>query len=341
MAVMQLREAINLTLRQEMERDRNVILLGEDIVGGMGTPGGPEAIGGIWKTTEGLFGQFGANRVIDTPISESAIIGAAAGAALAGKRPVAELMFADFVGVCFDQIWNQIAKFRYMFGGKTRCPVVIRIAYGAGRNAGPQHSQAVYAMMTAIPGIKVVVPSSPAEAKGLLAMAIRDDDPVLFFEPKALYAMREEVPEGEYLIPFGHARCVRQGRDVTIVSIGQFVNIAAAAADMLAQEGIGCDVIDLRTTSPLDEETILDSVEYTGRLVVVDENGPRCGLAADIAAMVGDKAFSTLRAPVKMVTPPHTPVPFSVELERAYLPSKERIADTVRQLLCFPEGSPR
>ena len=338
MAVMQLREAINLTLRQEMERDPSVIVLGEDVVGGMGTAGGPEAIGGIWKTSEGLFGKFGAGRVIDTPISESAIIGAAAGAALAGKRPVAELMFADFVGVCLDQIWNQMAKFRYMFGGKSRCPAVVRIAYGAGRNAGPQHSQAVYGLMTAIPGLKVVVPSSPAEAKGLLATAIRDDDPVLFFEPKALYAMREEVPEEEYLIPFGHARSVREGSDVTVVTCGQLVQTAARVADDLSKEGIGCDVLDLRTTSPIDEEAILDSVELTGRLVVVDENGPRCGLATDISALVADKAFAALRAPVKMVTPPHTPVPFAVELERAYLPSAQSVESAVRAVLGYREG---
>lgn len=341
MAVMQFREAITLTLRQEMARDPSVIVLGEDVVGGMGTAGGPEAIGGIWKTSEGLYGQFGADRVIDTPISESAIIGAAAGAALTGKRPVAEIMFADFIGVCLDQIWNQMAKFRYMFGGKSRCPAVVRVAYGAGRNAGPQHSQAVYGMMTAIPGLKVVIPSSPAEAKGLLASAIRDDDPVLFFEPKALYAMREEVPEEEYLIPFGHARSVREGSDVTIVTCGQLVGTAAKAADALARDGIGCDVLDLRTTSPLDEEAILDSVELTGRLVVLDENGPRCGLAADIAALAAAKAFAALRAPVRMVTPPHTPVPFAVELERAYLPSAETVEAAVREVLGYREGSPR
>ncbi|NLR73201.1 alpha-ketoacid dehydrogenase subunit beta [Novosphingobium sp. ERN07] len=341
MAIMQLREAINLTLHQEMERDPRVIVLGEDVVGGMGTAGGPEAIGGIWKTTEGLYAKFGAGRVIDTPISESAIIGAAAGAALAGKRPVAELMFADFIGVCLDQIWNQMAKFRYMFGGKSRCPAVIRVAYGAGRNAGPQHSQAVYAMMTAIPGLKVVIPSSPAEAKGLLTQAIRDDDPVLFFEPKALYASREEVPEGEYLIPFGHARTVREGTDVTIVTCGQMVAVAAKAADKLAQQGIGCDVLDLRTTSPIDEEAILDSVELTGRLVVLDENPPRCGLAVDIAANVATKAFSALRAPVKMVTPPHSPVPFAVELERAYLPGVGDVEAAVHELLGYRGSAPR
>lgn len=341
MARMQLREAINLTLHQEMERDPNVIVLGEDVVGGMGTAGGPEAIGGIWKTSEGLYAKFGADRVIDTPISESAIIGAAAGAALAGKRPVAELMFADFIGVCLDQIWNQMAKFRYMFGGKTRCPAVIRIAYGAGRNAGPQHSQSAYAMMTAIPGLKVVIPSSPAEAKGLLTQAIRDDDPVLFFEPKALYATREEVPEDEYLIPFGHARMVREGTDVTIVTCGQLVATAAQAADRLAAQGIGCDVIDLRTTSPLDEEAILDSVETTGRLVVLDENPPRCGLAVDIAALAAEKAFAALRAPILTVTPPHTPVPFAVELERAYLPDAARVEQAVNDVLGYRGKAPR
>ncbi|GAA4810014.1 alpha-ketoacid dehydrogenase subunit beta [Sphingosinicella ginsenosidimutans] len=341
MAVMQLREAINLTLHQEMERDPNVIVLGEDLVGGMGTAGGPEAIGGIWKTSVGLYDKFGAGRVIDTPISESAIIGAAAGAALAGKRPVAELMFADFIGVCLDQIWNQMAKFRYMFGGKTKCPAVIRIAYGAGRNAGPQHSQAAYAMMTAIPGLKIVIPSSPAEARGLLTTAIRDDDPVLFFEPKALYAAREEVSEEEYLIPFGHARTVREGSDVTIVTCGQLVAVAAEAADRLAQQGIGCDVLDLRTTSPIDEEAILDSVELTGRLVVLDENPPRCGLAADVVGLVAGQAFAALRAPPRMVTPPHTPVPFAVELERAYLPNADSVETAVMEVLAYRGNAPR
>lgn len=335
MTRMQMREAINLTLRQEMERDPNVILIGEDVVGGMGTAGGPEAIGGIWKTSTGLYERFGAHRVIDTPISESAIIGAAAGAALTGLRPVAEIMFADFIGVCLDQIWNQMAKFRYMFGGASTCPAVIRCAYGAGRNAGPQHSQAVYGMMTAIPGLKVVIPSSPREAKGLLATAIRDDDPVLFFEPKALYAMKEDVPEDEFLIPFGHARMVREGRDVTLVTCGQLVATAEKAADQLAARGIACDVIDMRTTSPIDEEAILDSVELTGRLVVVDENPPRCGIARDIAGLVSDKAFSALKAPIGQVTPPHTPVPFAPELENAYLPSVERVIAEVDQLIGY------
>ena len=336
MTRMQMREAINFTLAQEMERDPNVILIGEDIVGGMGTPGGPEAIGGIWKTSTGLYERFGADRVIDTPISESAIIGAAAGAALTGLRPVAEIMFADFIGVCFDQIWNQMAKFRYMFGDASKCPAVIRFAYGAGRNAGPQHSQAAYAMMTSIPGLKVVIPSSPSEARGLLATAIRDDDPVLFFEPKALYAMKEEVSEEEYLIPFGHARMVREGTDATIVTCGQMVGLAEKAADELARQGISCDVIDLRTTSPLDEETILDSVEMTGRLIVLDENPPRCGIARDIAGMVSERAFSALRAPIMQVTPPHTPVPFAPSLENAYLPTTDQLIAAVGRAVGYP-----
>ena len=335
MTVMTIRDAINRTMHEEMERDPNVILLGEDVVGGAGTEGGQEAIGGIWGTSAGLYAKFGAGRVIDTPISESCIVGAAAGAALAGKRPIAELMFADFVGVCLDQLYNQIAKFRYMFGGKSKCPVVVRMTYGAGMNAGAQHSQAVYGMLTAIPGLKVVLPTTPADAKGLLSAAIRDDDPVMFFEHKALYANKGEVPDGDYVLPFGHARLVREGKDLTIVTCGRLVGFAEKAADALAAEGIGCDVIDLRTTSPLDEEAILDSVEVTGRLVVADENPPRCGLATDISALVAQKAFAALKAPIEMVTPPHTPIPFARELERAYMPSPDSIAAAARKTLGY------
>jgi pyruvate dehydrogenase E1 component beta subunit len=335
MAKMMLRDAVLKTLYEEMERDPNVVVLGEDLVGGMGTEGGPEAIGGIWSTSTGLYGKFGPERVIDTPISESAIVGAAAGLALAGKRPVAELMFADFVGVCLDQLWNQIGKFRYMFGGKTRCPAVIRMAYGAGFNAAAQHSQAVYSLVTALPGLKVVMPSTPADAKGLLTQAIRDDDPVLFMEHKALYAVSGEVPDGEHLVPFGHARLARAGGDATIVTCGMMVGFSEQAADALANEGIGCDVIDLRTTSPIDEETILDSVEATGRLIVVDESPPRCSLATDIAALASEKAFASLKAPPALVTAPHTPVPFARELESAYLPSPAKIEAAVRKTLAW------
>lgn len=335
MAEMMYRDAVLSTLFEEMERDENVVVLGEDIVGGMGTAGGPEAIGGIWSTSTGLFGKFGKNRVIDTPISESAIMGAAAGLALSGKRPVAELMFADFIGVSLDQIWNQIAKFRYMFGGKTRCPVVIRMAYGAGYNAAAQHSQSVHQILTGMPGLKVVMPSTPADVKGLLRQAIRDDDPVIFLEHKALYGVSGEVPDGDYVIPFGHARLSRAGQDVTIVSSGLLLGFCEAVADKLAAEGIGCDVIDLRTTSPIDEEAILDSVEVTGRLVVVDEAPPRCSLATDIVAIASEKAFASLKAPPAMVTAPHTPIPFARELESNYLPSADKIEAAVRKTLSW------
>lgn len=335
MAVMSIRDAINRTIFEEMERDESVIALGEDIVGGMGTAGGPEAIGGIWGATGGLYAKFGPDRVLDTPISESAIVGAAAGAALAGKRPIAELMFADFVGVSLDQLWNQMAKFRYMFGGKTKCPAVIRLIYGAGMNAAAQHSQSVYAMMTSMPGLKIALPATPADAKGLLTEAIRGDDPVLFFEHKAMFGVKGEVPDGEHRVKFGQARVTREGGDATIVTCGRMVNFSEKAADKLAAEGIGCDVIDLRTTSPMDEEAILDSVEATGRLVIVDESPPRCSLAADIAALVANKAFAALKAPPEMVTAPHTPIPFARELERAWLPSPQKIEDAVRKTLAY------
>ncbi len=336
MPVMNVREAINEALHLEMERDENVIVLGEDVSGGAGTPSGErEVIGGIWGTTAGLLPKFGDKRVIDTPISESAIVGAAAGASLVGKRAVAELMFADFIGVCLDQLMNQMAKFRYMFGGKAKCPVVVRLIYGAGTNAAAQHSQALYPLLTAIPGLKIVTPSNAADAKGLLASAIRDDDPVMFFEHKALYGKKCEVPEGEYLVPFGQANLLRAGDDVSVVAIGRMAHFAEKAVDQLAQAGIGCDLIDPRTLSPLDEDTIIDSVEKTGRLVVVDESPPRCSVAADIGAMVAQKAFSSLRAPIGLVTAPHTPIPFARELERAYVPSPAAIQAAISKAVDY------
>jgi pyruvate dehydrogenase E1 component beta subunit len=271
--------------------------------------------------------------VIDTPISESAIVGAAAGAALAGLRPVAEIMFADFVGVCMDQLYNQIAKFRYMFGGKSRCPVVIRTAMGAGMNMGAQHSQTIYALLTAIPGLKIVVPSNAHDAKGLMIQAIRDDDPVVFFEHKALYPRKAEVPDAPYTIPFGEANLVREGEAATVVALGRMVTFSEKALDVLAKDGIYCDLIDPRTTSPLDEETILESVENTGRLVVVDESPPRCSVAADIAALVASRGFASLRAPVGLVTAPHTPIPFSPALERAWVPGPQAIEAAIRKVV--------
>jgi len=336
MAIKNIREAINETLHQEMERDENVIILGEDISGGAGTPSGKqEAIGGIWGTTGGLLPKFGPERVIDTPISESAIIGAAAGASLNGKRAIAELMFADFIGVSFDQLFNQIAKFRYMFGGEVKCPVVVRLIYGAGMNSAAQHSQAMYSILTAIPGLKVVTPTNAADAKGLLTTAIRDDDPVMFFEHKALFTKKCEVPDGEHLVPFGQANLLRQGDDLTVVAVGRMLSFAEKIADKLAEEGIGIDLIDPRTISPLDEDTIIDSVEHTGRLVVIDESPPRCSIASDLAGIVAQKAFSSLKAPIEQVTAPHTPIPFARELERGYVPSPAAIEARIRKCLAY------
>jgi pyruvate/2-oxoglutarate/acetoin dehydrogenase E1 component len=325
------RNAINEALAHEMERDPRVILMGEDVSGGTGSPGETDAWGGPLGVTKGLSKRF-PNQVLDTPISESGFIGAAVGAAASGLRPVAELMFVDFMGVCFDQIFNQAAKFRYMFGGKATTPVVIRCMIGGGFRAAAQHSQILYNVFTHIPGLKCVVPSSPYDAKGLLIQAIRDDDPVMFFEHKMLYDVEEDVPEGAYTIPFGEANVVREGKDVTIVALGRMVMLAIQAADALARDGISCDVIDPRTTSPLDADTILDSVENTGRLVVVDEAHPRCSMATDIAALVAQEAFDALKAPIQMVTAPHTPVPFSPALEDLYLPNAEKIAGAVRKI---------
>ena len=326
------RQAINEALAQEMRRDPTVIFMGEDNVGGMGAPGEDDAWGGVLGVTKGLMPEFGRERCLDTPISESAFIGAAVGAAATGLRPVAELMFVDFMGVCFDQIFNQAAKFRYMFGGKAVTPVVIRTMYGAGFRAASQHSQCLYPLFTHVPGLKVVIPSSPYEAKGLLVQAIRDDDPVVFFEHKVMYDDEEEVPDDPYTLPFGEANLTREGDDVTIVTLGRMVKLSNEVADKLESEGIGCTVVDLRTTSPLDEDTILESVQETGRLVVVDEANPRCSIATDISALVAQNAFGALKAPIKMVTAPHTPPPFAPELEDLYIPTPDKIEVAVREV---------
>ena len=326
------REALAEALAQEMARDERVIVMGEDNAGGEGAPGEHDAWGGVLGVTKGLYHRF-PGRVLDTPISESAFIGAAIGAATRGMRPVVELMFIDFMGVCFDQIYNQAAKFRYMFGGKAVTPVTIRTMYGAGLRAAAQHSQALYPVFTHIPGLKVVLPATPYDAKGLLIQAIRDDDPVIFCEHKALYDLSGDVPEESYAIPFGEANVVRDGDDVTVVALGRMVHVALEAAEQTASTGVECEVIDPRTTSPLDEETILESVERTGRLVVVDEATPRCNLATDISALVAKKAFGSLRAPVEMVTAPHTPVPFSDALEDLYVPDAQRVANTIKAIV--------
>src|SRR5215471_12746805 len=332
MPVKTIRQALQEALVHEMRRDPRVIVIGEDVAGGAGTEGQRDAYGGVLGVTKGLIGEFGESRIIDTPITESAIMGAAAGAAVTGLRPVAELMFSDFLGVCFDQIFNQAAKFRYMFGGKARTPLVIRTMVGAGRSAAAQHSQSPYHIFTSVPGLKVVVPSNAYDAKGLLIQAIRDDDPVVFCEHKLMYDLRTEVPDEPYAIPFGEANVVRDGDDVTVIALARMVHYTMEAAETLAREGIEVELIDPRTTSPLDKDTILESVERTGRLVIVDEAPPRCSMAADIAALVADKAFTALRAPVMRVTAPHTPVPFAPSLEKLYIPSPERIAAAIREV---------
>ena len=331
-----IRQALNEALRQEMRRDPRVVVIGEDVAGGAGGTGSLDAYGGVLGVTKGLIGEFGESRVIDTPITESAIMGAAAGAAVTGLRPVAELMFCDFLGVCFDQIYNQAAKFRYMFGGKATTPLVIRTMIGGGRSAAAQHSQVLYQMFTMVPGLKCVVPSNAYDAKGLLIQAIRDDDPVVFFEHKLMYDLKAEVPDEAYTIPFGEANLSREGDDVTIVALSRMVHYANEVADRLRGQGardVSCEVIDPRTTSPLDADTILESVEKTGRLVVVDEATPRCGMAADIAALVADQGFEFLKAPIKQVTAPHTPVPFAPALEKLYLPNPDKIEAAVHAVM--------
>jgi pyruvate dehydrogenase E1 component beta subunit len=333
MARTSFRQALNDALRSEMRRDSRVVVIGEDVAGGAGGTGVDDAYGGIMGVTRGLVGEFGRARVIDTPITESAIVGMAAGAAMTGLRPVAELMFVDFLGVCLDQILNQAAKFRYMFGGKARTPLVIRAMFGAGFSAGAQHSQCLYSILTHIPGLKVVIPSSPYDAKGLLIQAIRDDDPVIFLEHTKLYDLEGEVPAESYTVPFGEAHILREGGDLTIVALARMTHMALDAASALADKGIEATVIDPRTTSPLDEETILESIGATGRLLVVDESNPRCSVASEIAAVVAERAFRDLKAPIRRVTAPHTPVPFSPVLENAYIPSSAAIEAAAMELV--------
>ena len=324
MAEISIREAINKTLHEEMARDQTIIVIGEDVAS--------KHSGGVYGVTLGLSEKFGTERVIDTPITESAIIGAAGGAALTGLRPVAELMFIDFLGVCLDQLMNQIAKFRYMFGGNVTTPVTIRTMIGAGAGTGPQHSQILYPLLVSIPGIKVVAPSNAYDAKGLLTQAIRDDDPVVFCEHKAIYDEVAEVPDEEFAIPFGEARKVCEGNDVTIVAFSRMVLFAEQAAKELSSEGISVEVIDPRTLSPLDDKSIIDSVEKTGKLLIVDEANPYCSMASEVSSVVAEKAFHALKAPIRKITSPHTPVPASPTLETFYVPSVSQIEDVVREL---------
>lgn len=326
--------AIGEAMRQAMEADESVIVMGEDVVGGAGQGDGKEnAMGGSFGATRSLFPLFGASRVRDTPISEAGFVGAGVGAAATGLRPVLDVMWADFTALAFDQIYGQASKMPYMFGGQARLPLTIRVAMGSGLSAAAQHSGTLYSVYTHIPGLKTVVPATPYDAKGLLLEAIFDDSPVIVFEHLRLYVDEGPVPEEMYRIPFGKASVRREGADVTIVAISYMVTRALAAAERLVDEGIDAEVIDPRTLSPLDEETLVASVEKTGAMVVVDESPPRCSVAGDIAAIVSEQAFDSLNAPVLRVTAAPAPVPFSPPLERAYAPSVEAIVKAVRSVV--------
>jgi pyruvate/2-oxoglutarate/acetoin dehydrogenase E1 component len=321
MAELTYRDAVAAGIAQEMARDESVVFLGEDI----------GAAGGVFKATVGLFEQFGPRRVRDCPISEQAILGAAMGAAMTGLRPIAEIMFSDFLAVCWDIVANEIAKTRYMTNGQISLPLVIRTANGAGSRFGAQHSQAVENWAMAIPGIKVVAPAFPADVKGLLAAAVRDPDPVLFFEQKSLYSMKGEVPDGEYVDELGKARVLRHGTDCTIVALASMVHKSLDAAQILEKEhGISCTVVDVRSLVPLDTQTILSEIVKTGRLVTVEENPRLCGWGAEIASIAADECFWNLDGPILRITTPHIPLPSADQLEDATIPSVERIVREIR-----------
>ena len=323
MSVITYREAVARGIAQEMRRDDRVVFLGEDVA----------AAGGVFKATVGLAEEFGPQRVRDTPISEQAILGAAMGAAMTGLRPVAEIMFSDFFAVCWDLIANEIAKSRYMSAGQVSFPLVIRTANGAGVRFGAQHSQSVENWAMAVPGLKVVAPSNPHDVIGLLASAIRDPDPVLFFEQKSLYATKGEVADTEIVEPLGQAKVLTEGSDATILALAAMVPRALAAASRLsAEHGIGCSVVDVRSLVPLDTRTILAEVAKTGRLFTVEENPRLCGWGAEIVSIVAEEAFGSLRGVVRITTP-HVPLPAADALEDHVLPSVERITETVRKTL--------
>ena len=326
-------EAVNEALREAMGADESVIVLGEDISGGAGL-GGPQegAMGGTFGATRGLLATFGPARVRDTPISEAGFVGAATGAALAGLRPVVDLMWASFLPYCFDQVFNQAAKMRYMFGGQATVPLVLRMAVGAGLRAAGQHSDTLYALLAGVPGLKVVVPATPADAKGLLLRAVRDDNPVVFLEHMGLYRTKGPVPEQPYEVALGKAACVRAGDDVSLVAVGECTLRALEAAERLAADGISAEVIDVRTIAPLDVETICASVSRTGRAVVVEESPRRCGLAAEIAAVITENTFAALSHPVARVTAANSPVPFSPPLEDAWLPTADDVIAAVEAM---------
>jgi len=317
------KEAIRQTLREEMQRDKRVFLFGEDI----------GKLGGCFRVTQGLLEEFGEKRVIDTPLSESAIVGACIGAALIGMRPVGEIMFADEITLAMDQIVNNAAKARYLYGGKASVPLVIRTPHGAGTGSGPHHTQSLEAWFIHVPGVVVVVPSTPADAKGLLKSSIRSDNPVLFFEHKLLYFTKGSVPEEEYLIPLGKADIKRKGNDVTVVATGVMVQKVLKVAEKLDEEGISIEVIDPRTLLPLDKLTIFESVKKTGRLIIVEEACKTGNFGGEVAAIVAEEVFGYLKAPIKRVAAPDTPVPASKILENCFIPNEEKIINAVSAIL--------
>lgn len=321
MAELTYREAVSRAIAQEMDRDPTVYFIGEDVA----------AAGGVFKTTEGLMERFGPKRVRDTPISEQAIIGAVMGAAMNGLRPVAELMFSDFFAVCWDLIANQIAKTRYMTDGQVALPLVIRTANGGGVRFGAQHSQSVEGWAMAIPGLKVVVPSTPVDMIGLFAAAVRDPDPVIVVEPKVLYASKGDVPDGEIVDELGAAKVLREGEDVTIAALGAMVPKALEAAERLSTDGVDAEVIDVRSLVPLDTTTILASVGKTGRFVTVEENPRLCGWGAEVASVVAEERFFDLDGPLVRITTPHIPLPAADALEDLAIPSVDAIADRVKK----------
>jgi len=322
------KEAITEALMQEMERDEKVFLMGEDL--GVFYGGGPFGV----TPAEKFLKKFGPERVRDTPISEAAFVGAAATAAATGLRPIVEIMFVDFFGVCMDQIFNQAAKMRYMFGGQAKVPMVIRTVIGGGFGFAAHHSQCLYSIFAHVPGLKVVVPSTPYDAKGLLAMAIRDDDPVMFFEHKGLYgSVKGPVPEEPYTVPFGKAEIKREGKNVTVVATALMVHKAIIAAQKLEKEDISLEIIDPRTIVPLDKKTILESVKKTSKLVIVDEDYERFGFASEIAAIVAEEGLFYLDSPIKRVATPNVPIPYSPALEKAVIPDEGKIISAVKQIV--------
>jgi pyruvate dehydrogenase E1 component beta subunit len=318
-----IREALNEALWEEMKNDERVFVIGENVA---------EA-GGIFKVTEGLLEEFGPERVRDTPISEEGFVGIAVGAALTGMRPVVEIMFGDWITLAMDQIVNQAAHIRYMTGGQARVPLTIRTTLGAGRSSAGQHSQSLHAWFCHIPGLKVVLPSTPYDAKGLLKTAIRDDNPVLFFEDKMAYNSRGLVPEEEYYLPFGRADVKRAGEDVTVIATSSMVQEALSAADQLSEDGISVEIVDPRTLAPLDKEALVNSAIKTGRVVIVDEGYRAYGVTSELASVVLDDAFYYLHAPIVRIGAMDVPVPFSEPLELATIPSIEDIVKAVRRLV--------